>query len=159
MQRSLLTLAVGLIIPLTAVNTPAQKGAARKANEEVNSAEVRQRPGLLPDGNLLFNGWGMTPAGTHVPVGDMPLKMLIAPDKKMLVAVSAGFNRVGLTLIDLEGKRVAQFLPLPVVWNGLAFSKDGKRIFVSGGDSGNIHVFNYAGGKATADKTVKISST
>jgi YVTN family beta-propeller protein len=50
---------------------------------------------------------------------------------------------------------VTQFLPLPKVWNGLAFSKDGHRIFVSGGESGMIHVFNYADGKATPADPVK----
>ena len=157
MKRTSPLIAIGLLIVLTGFNTHAQKNAARKANEDVNSAGLRQRSGLLPNENLLFNGWGMTPAGKHVPLGDMPLKMVISPDKKMLVAVSAGFINVGLTLIDLEGKRVTQFLPLPVAWNGLAFSKDGKRIYVSGGDSGNIHVFKYADGKATAENTVKPS--
>ncbi|MBI3850365.1 MAG: bifunctional YncE family protein/alkaline phosphatase family protein [Verrucomicrobia bacterium] len=141
---------------MIALNTQGQSNT-RKANEDVNSADLRQRPGLKPDENLLFNGWGVSPAGKHVLLGDMPLKMMISPDQKMLVAVSAGFINVGLTLIDLEGKRVAQFVPLPVAWNGLAFSKDGKRIFVSGGDSGSIHAFKYADGKATTNMTVKPS--
>src|SRR3569833_2804823 len=36
----------------------------------------------LPKGNLLFNGWGLTPAGTHAEVSDLPLKMIIAPGGK-----------------------------------------------------------------------------
>ncbi|PYJ03002.1 MAG: phosphoesterase, partial [Verrucomicrobia bacterium] len=85
----------------------------------------------------------------------MALKMVLSPDKKMLVAASAGFSDTGLTVVDMEHKCVSQFLPLPEVWNGLAFSKDGKRIFVSGGDSGLIHVFTYADGKATPGEPVK----
>jgi len=85
----------------------------------------------------------------------MALKFALAPDKKMLLAASGGFNDTGLTLFDIAGKRVGQFLPLPEVWNGLAFSKDGRRIFVSGGDSGVIHVFTYADGKATPAEPVK----
>src|SRR5437870_2699228 len=123
--------------------------------EDVRSASVRMRPGLTPNGNVLFNGWGITPAGQQVPISDMALKMVISPDKKMLLAASAGFNDTGLTLLDLATKRVSQFLPLPEVWNGLAVSKDGRRIFVSGGDSGVIHVFNYADGKATPAEPVK----
>ena len=103
----------------------------------------------MPKGSILFNGWGITPAGEQAPISDLAVKMLISPDKKMLVAASAGFNDTGLTLFDLATKRVSQFLPLRQVWNGLAFSKDGQRIFVSGGDSHVIHVFNYADGKAT----------
>jgi hypothetical protein len=62
-------------------------------------------------------------AGEQIPISDMPLKMVISPDKKMLVAASGGFNDTGLTLFEMAGKRVSQFLPLPEVWNGLAFSK------------------------------------
>ena len=49
----------------------------------------------------------------------------------MLLAASAGFNDTGLTLLDIGLGRVTQFLPLTKVWNGLAFSQDGRRIFVS----------------------------
>src|SRR6185503_9542920 len=108
MQSSLGTLAVTLSMIVAVFDAPAQRGATRKANEDVNSADLRQRSGLLPNENLLFNGWGVTPVGKHVPLGDMPLKMLIASDKTILVAVSAGFINVGLTLIDLETKRLAQ---------------------------------------------------
>src|SRR4029078_1660605 len=90
-----------------------------------------------------------------LPISDMALKMVLSPDKKMLLATCAGFNDTGLTLLDLASKRVTQFLPLPHVWNGLAFSKDGNRVLVSGGDSGVIHVFTYAGGKFTPAEPVK----
>jgi YVTN family beta-propeller protein len=129
--------------------------AARKSEEDINSPAVRLRPGLAPKGSLLFSGWGVTPAGQQIPVSDMCVKLILSPDKKRLVGASAGFNDTGLTLFDLAGKCVSQFLPLPEVWNGLAFSKDGLRIFVSGGDSGIIHVFTYADGKATPAEPVK----
>jgi YVTN family beta-propeller protein len=44
------------------------------------------------------------------------------------------------------------------VWNGLAFSADGRRILVSGGDSGKIYQFDYAEGKATPAETVRPSA-
>jgi YVTN family beta-propeller protein len=136
-------------------STAAQLPPARNGNEDVRSTSVRSRPGLTPNGDLLFNGWGVTPAGEHVPISDMALKFVISPDKKMLLAANGGFNDTGLTVFDLAAKRVSQFLPLPEVWNGLAFSKDGHRIFVSGGDSGEIHVFTYENGKAIHGKPVK----
>jgi YVTN family beta-propeller protein len=109
----------------------------------------------MPDANLLFSGWGVTPAGQHVPISDMTLKFAVSPDRKILLAASGGYNDTGLTLFDMADQRVSQFLPLPQVWNGLAFSKDGRRIFVSGGDSGVIHVFAYADGKATPGDSIK----
>jgi len=110
----------------------------------------------LPKGNLLFNGWGLTPAGTHAEVSDLPLKMIIAPGGKMAVAVCAGYNNPGLALIDVASKKVAQFIPLPHTWNGLAFDKDGKRLFVSGGESGMVHVFGWANGKLDVRPAVTI---
>jgi YVTN family beta-propeller protein len=133
----------------------AEPGAVRRPTEDVNSPGVRQKAGLQPDQNLLFNGWGVTPAGESVPVSDMALKMVVAPDKKRLVAVSGGFGRHGVTLLDMANRKVSQFLPLTQSWNGLAFSKDGKRFFVSGGASGFIHVFKYADGEAAIEQSVK----
>lgn len=136
-----------LSVLLTSAAPPAV--APRTPDEAVNSPALRERAGLLPGENLLFNGWGVTPAGTHTRISDMALKMVVSPDKKMLVAVSGGYSDTGLTLYDLKTHAVTQFLPLKESWNGLAFSRDGRRIFVSGGDTGVIHVFNYADGKAT----------
>src|SRR4051794_40186857 len=99
------------------------------------------RAGRLPGDGLLFNGWGLTPAGEQLRVSDMPLKMVVTPDKKRLIVVSAGFNDQGLTVIDLADRKVVQFLPLPEVFNGLCFDKDGRRILVSSGDKGFVYGF------------------
>ena len=134
----------------------AQQPPPGKSDVDVNAPEFRQQAGLKPEGNVLFNGWGITPAGEAVAMSDMALKLVIAPDKKALVAVSGGFSNQGLTLLDLAGKRVTQYIRLAEAWNGLAFSRDGKRIFVSGGDSGTIHVFAYSNGVAsTNDQPVR----
>ena len=133
----------------------AQSILVRDAHEDVKDPGLRSRSGLLPKGNLLFSGWGVTPAGRQVSISDMALKLVISPDQKMLAAANGGFNDTGLTLIDLANQTVSQFLPLPAVWNGLAFTQDGNRILVSGGNSGLIHVFKYADGKATAADPVK----
>jgi YVTN family beta-propeller protein len=136
-----------------------EQSAVRKAGEDVKDARVREAAGLRPTQNLLFNGWGLTPAGEQVPISDLALKLVVSPDKKVLVAANAGFNDTGLSLLDIASRRVTQFLPLPKIWNGLAFSLDGRRILVSGGDSGRVNVFKYADGKATPTGAVKPSPT
>jgi YVTN family beta-propeller protein len=129
----------------------------QKSQQDVNSPEVRKKSGLHPGENLLFTGWGLTPAGRHIPVSDLALKMLVAPDKKSLVALHGGFNRHGVTVVDIAAEKETQFLPLAKAWNGLAFSADGKRLFVSGGDSGSIHELNYSGGKAAFERSIEPS--
>src|SRR6266853_6844050 len=130
----------------------AQTLPLRQAHEDVNQPELRLRPGLQANTNLLFNGWGITPAGHQVPISDLALKLIIAPDKKTLLAVSGGFQNTGLTLLDIAKQEVRQFVPLPEAWNGLALSRDGKNIYVSGGDSGVIHMFSYLRGRATLEQ-------
>ena len=127
----------------------------RLPHEDLNEAAVRTRPGMQPGPNLLHSGWGVTPAGQHIRVSDMVLKLIVSPDQQQLVAVSGGFNDTGLTLLDIKTQKVAQFLPLKKSWNGVAFSGEGQRIFVSGGDLGVIHVFTYAEGRATPAAAAK----
>jgi YVTN family beta-propeller protein len=119
----------------------------RKPTEDVNSIAVRKRVGLEPNENLLFNGWGATPAGQHVGIADMASKLVYTPDKSRLLAVSAGYIRQGVSLIDPTTRQVTQFLALTQSFNGLAFSKDGREFYVGGGSSGLLHVFKYEQGK------------
>jgi YVTN family beta-propeller protein len=126
----------------------------------------------------LFNGWTITPAGTAIPLdhlelvvpspearmpaegltADLPLKLLVSPDGKVLLAACAGYNSTGLAVIEMASKRIVQFFPFAHVWNGLAFSRDGKRVFLAGGNSRAMHVFDYADGKLSGGKTVKLVS-
>ncbi len=126
-------------------------------------------------GTMLFNGWTITPAGAMIPLdhleavvqdpafqkpeggmpSDLPLKMIVSPDGKMLLAACAGYNNTGLAVIELASKKVVQFFPLSRIWNGLASSPDGKRVFLAGGNSGAIHVFIYENGKLAPGKDIK----
>ncbi|MBI5382107.1 MAG: SMP-30/gluconolactonase/LRE family protein [Opitutae bacterium] len=130
----------------------------RLPEEDVNAAEVRTRQSMAPNRNLLFNGWGLTPAGEHVPVSDMPLKMVIAPDHKAVVAICSSFNKVGINLVSLDAKHEVQYLPLDEAFNGLVFSRDGKRFFASSGTRGVIYVFDYEAGQARLAREVKLDA-
>jgi YVTN family beta-propeller protein len=141
-----------------AAGAAAGAGPVRGPDEDVNSPELRAKPGLQPNAHLLFNGWGVTPAGEHAPMSDLALKLVVAPDGKRLLAAHGGFNQHGLTVFDIASRKQTQFLQLSRSWNGLVFSRDGKQCFVSGGGSGQVHVFNYADGTAAFDRSVKPDS-
>src|SRR5579863_8344068 len=81
------------------------------------------------------------------------MKMIVSPDKKRIVAVNGGFNQHGVTLLDPVSRKQTQFFPLSETWNGIAFSRDGKRFFVSSGSKGIVHIFDYADGEATYDSS------
>jgi YVTN family beta-propeller protein len=133
----------------------AQRSNRRVNQESVNSAAFRESAQIRPDNDVLFNGWGLTPAGQTVPLGgDLPLKMIVAPDGKTVIAITGGFNGTGLTVLDLKEKQVTQTIPLARAWNGLALSSDGTRLWASSGAGEQIYPFTLEDGKLTAGKSV-----
>src|SRR4051812_33778293 len=109
MKLSFVASALGAALGLVALSLPVIGAqATRNSAEDVNSPALRERPGLVPGDSLLHNGWGVTPAGRQVKISDMALKMIVSPDRRRLVAVSAGFNNTGVTLFDLKTKAVAE---------------------------------------------------
>src|SRR5215218_700988 len=89
----------------------------------------------------LFNGWRISPAGTHVKIESMPLKMTLSPDGKRLAAVCGGL-KPGVAIFDTASRALLQFTPLPRSWNGIAYSTDGRHLFVSGGNSRRLYRFD-----------------
>ena len=158
LKVSLRILSAVIILLMANSGLSADEPVTRKPGEDVNSPTLRQRQHLAPDSNLLFNGLGLSPAGEPVRVSDMPLKMVIAPDGKAVVAVCAGYNEAGVNLVSLDGSHQRQFISLKEAFNGIAFSSDGKRFYVSGGDRAVIYVFRYAAGKAELEKEVEPNS-
>ncbi len=116
-----------------------------------------QTPHPLPQGGYaLPNGWKITPAGKAIPTEDLLLNMQAAPDGKVVVAQHGGFNPHGLVVVDTASEEAVQRLPLKSAWLGLAWSSDGSRLFVSGGNANHarngmavapIYVFSYTGGR------------
>src|SRR5678815_4643753 len=60
----------------------------------------------------LFNGWRISPAGTHAKIESMPLKMVFSPNGKYLAAVCGGL-KTGVAMFDASSHALLQFAPLP----------------------------------------------
>jgi YVTN family beta-propeller protein len=112
---------------------------------------------MFHDKSVLFNGWGLTPAGQHVKIGSMSLKIVVAPDGTHALTCSAG-GSPGLAVVDLVKKTQTQWIPLDRAFNGLCFSKDGQHVFMTAGSSNNIYCFSYKDGVVTLDKTVALTT-
>ena len=94
-----------------------------------------------PEGYLLPNGWKLTPAGTQVPLGDLPLRIAVSPDGKLVVATNNGYGDQGLTVVDVEKQEKVLTVPMARAWLGLQFSSDGKKLYASGGGDNKILIY------------------
>lgn len=86
----------------------------------------------------LPNGWHLSPAGTSLPLGDLPLNMAVSPSKKLLAVTNNGQSVQSIQLIDVNAEKVLDNVIIPKSWYGLVFSSDGKSLYASGGNDNRI---------------------
>src|ERR1700733_11845555 len=82
----------------------------------------------------LPNGWSLTPVGSSLPVGDLPLNIAISSSKKYMAVTNNGQSTQSLQLIDVKNKAVLDSIDIPKSWLGLKFSADEKYLYASGGN-------------------------
>lgn len=90
---------------------------------------------------LLPNGWALTPAPTSLPLGDLPLNMVVSKDKTRMVVTNNGQSTQTLTWIDLTKEKVLHEKVIPKSWLGLAMTSDAKTIYASGGNDNIIRTY------------------
>jgi YVTN family beta-propeller protein len=120
-----------------------------------------QAPHPVPGGYALPNGWRITPVGKAVQTEDLILNLTGSQDGKVVIAQHGGFNPHGLVVIDTQTGEAVQRIGLKSAWLGLAWSHDGTKLFVSGGNAAHpshpavapVYVFTYANGRLS-DKPV-----
>jgi YVTN family beta-propeller protein len=89
----------------------------------------------------LPNGWGLSPVGESLPLGDLPLNMIISPDKKYIAVTNNGQSTQSIQLIDADKQAVHDTREIKKSWLGLAFSDDSRSLYASGGN--NNHIICY----------------
>ena len=116
-------------------------------------------PGKSEGQTVLPSMWRLTPAGTHVTVGDLPLKMLLTPDKKYALVATNGYNDQGVALVDIDGGRVAAKVLLRQTYCGLDLVSEGPAaatVFLSGGRAGKVYRLRYEQGKLTEQQPLEV---
>ncbi|TAM98992.1 MAG: hypothetical protein EPN39_07630 [Chitinophagaceae bacterium] len=91
---------------------------------------------------MLFNGWSLTPVGKELPLKDMPLTIAISPSEKYVAVTNNGYGKQTITLIDAIHKKVLDNRTIPSALIGIKFSSDSKQLYVSGGYSDKILIYN-----------------
>ena len=108
---------------------------------------------------LLPNQWKLTPVGTQLPLGDLPLNVVVSPSKKLLAVTNNGVGRQFIQLFTTEGG-VHQTSEIEVgkAWYGLAFSQDEKFIYASGGNDNTVVRFKIDNQKLSRDTSIKLAA-
>jgi YVTN family beta-propeller protein len=132
----------------------------------VSVGESQQIPHAIADGYELPNGWRLTPLGRGIQTEDMVLNVSVAPDRKAIVALHAGFNPHGLVVVDTRSEEAVQRIPLKSAWLGLAWHPNGKRLYVSGGNANGrkptrapIYIFYYENGRLSNQPSGTLEET
>jgi DNA-binding beta-propeller fold protein YncE len=102
----------------------------------------------------LATGVRLDAEGEFIDLGSMPLGMALAPEGKRVVAVLSGWREQGIQVVDLESKKVLQTIPQEAAFYGVAFSADGKQLYVSGGNEDLIYAYSWSNGAASLDKKI-----
>ncbi|WP_184550596.1 bifunctional YncE family protein/alkaline phosphatase family protein [Mucilaginibacter sp. FT3.2] len=106
---------------------------------------------------LLPNGWKLSPAGTSLPLGDLPLNIQLSTSGKMLAVTNNGQSTQSIQLIDPKNEKLLDEKVVAKSWYGLAFSSDDKKLYASGGNDNWIYVFNIANNKLGTPDTIRLA--
>ena len=103
----------------------------------------------------LPNGWGISRVGESLRLGDLPLNMAVSSSGRLLAVTNNGESDQGICLIDAVAGKVLDTIVIRSGWLGLAFSKDEKTLYASGGNRNIIMKFTLKNNKlALADSQV-----
>ena len=95
----------------------------------------------------LPNGWKLSPHGTSISLGDLPLNVAVSPNQKYLLVTNNGQSVQSLQLIEAATNTLLDTQELPKSWYGLKVAADNKTVFVSGGNDNCILIFEITAGK------------
>lgn len=113
-----------------------------------------QIPGEKDKRVLLPNGWFLSPAGEHIPIGDLPLNAALTSDEKYLAITHSGQSKAEIMLVDMKQRKVVQSVRVKDTWLGIRF--DGSNLYVSGGNANCIYIFRLRNGKLTAKDSISL---
>ncbi len=106
---------------------------------------------------LLPNGWKLSPAGSWLQLGDLPLNIQISASGRLLAVTNNGQSTQSIQLIDPKTEKLLDERIIAKSWYGLAFSHDEKILYASGGNDNRILAYHIEGNKIGAADTIKLA--
>lgn len=126
----------------------------------ISASVIAQVPGKVKGTSqvLLPNGWKLSPAGRSLTLGDLPLNMQLSTSGKLLAITNNGQSTQSLQLIDPKTEKLLDEKVLGKSWYGLAFSRDEKHLYASGGNDNWILDFHLHDNKLNTADTIKLGT-
>ncbi len=114
-------------------------------------------PGLQSNGQtLLPNGWSLRPAGQQIDLGDFPSRMELSPDGKFAAILHSGWGTHEIRIVAIAEKKMTSSVVVDQIFQGLRFSEDGSKLYVSGAEDECVYVYLHQAGYLTLDRKVQI---
>ena len=118
------------------------------------SVAAQKKP---PFTSPLPTGERLDPAGEGVELGSFPINLVLAPEEHKAVVVLSGWREQGLQIVDVRTRKVTQTLLQDGAFYGAAFSPDGRRLYVSGGNTDLLCAYAWKDGAATLESKFELA--
>ena len=102
----------------------------------------------------LPNGWSLTPVGSALPLGDLPLNLAVSPHQRYIAVTNNGQSTQSIELIDIAAGKVSDSVNIPRSWLGLAWSSDEQYLYAAGGTDNRILRYTVSSGKLRVSDTL-----
>ncbi len=154
-------LAVALTPTAARADRPSGGWVDRLRAAEAMRAPAGDRPAQIDRNgvSVLPNGRLIDPAGPTAEVAPHPFGLVLSPDGGTAATVNSGVKPFSVSLVQTSGDRplVRQIPPgnendegiIDAVFMGAAYSPDGRSLYVSGGNDGNVVVLDPLTGAKT----------
>jgi DNA-binding beta-propeller fold protein YncE len=118
-----------------------------------------QLPGLKRSGEtLLPNGWSLRPVGEQLDMGDFPTHLEVSPDGEFAAVLHAGWGTHEVRVVSLNDRKVTSMVVIDQTFQGLRFSEDGTRLYVSGAEEECVYVYDHRKGYLTLRERIQLTS-
>src|ERR1700743_2291815 len=104
----------------------------------------------------LPNGWSLTPVGKSVPLGDLPLNIVVSKSHRYAAVTNNGQSTQTIQLLDAKNDTQLDKVVISRSWGGLAFSADEQYLYASGGDNNWIVRYSITDNKLVQSGTIKL---
>lgn len=109
---------------------------------------ARVQPGPQTDGRILLpNGWTISPAGPQIPLGTLPMSIVLTKDGATAFVLNGGFLPPSISVIDVATQRETARVPVEDAWHGLKLNLAEDKLYVGGGSEAAVYEFPLADGK------------